>query len=199
MAVCTAGAGSAPKGGNFSWSFVPIVSATFRRTINACHPVAQAARDRTKSGISKVYFTELPKEVQERFNYESEKAAAYSAEQNAAIERQNQQFEQAQEREAAARREAALKWQEQQRQAALQQQKAQQQEAEQLRAAMKLRSQQAEARKRHEEQQKAEARARRKQATDEALLRNAEWRARKDERRRHHNAYETGYRNAYEN
>jgi hypothetical protein len=30
---------------------------------------------RTKSGISKVYFTELPKEVQQRFNYEPEKAS----------------------------------------------------------------------------------------------------------------------------
>ena len=36
---------------------------------------------KTKSGITKVYFTELPKEVQERFHYDSEKAASYSAEQ----------------------------------------------------------------------------------------------------------------------
>jgi len=35
----------------------------------------------SKSGISKVYFTELPKEVQERFHYDAAKAAAYSAEQ----------------------------------------------------------------------------------------------------------------------
>jgi len=40
----------------------------------------------TKSGISKVYFTELPKEVQDRFNYDPQKAAAYSAEQNATQE-----------------------------------------------------------------------------------------------------------------
>jgi hypothetical protein len=33
----------------------------------------------SKSGISKVYFTKLPKEVQQRFNYDPEKAAAYSA------------------------------------------------------------------------------------------------------------------------
>jgi chromosome segregation ATPase len=38
---------------------------------------------KTKSGITKVYFTELPKEVQERFHYNSEKAASYSAEQAA--------------------------------------------------------------------------------------------------------------------
>src|SRR5215204_5428090 len=36
---------------------------------------------KTKSGITKVYFVELPKEVQERFHYDSEKAASYSAEQ----------------------------------------------------------------------------------------------------------------------
>src|SRR5215468_4788522 len=38
---------------------------------------------KTKSGITKVYFTELPKDVQDRFHYDSEKAAAYSAEQAA--------------------------------------------------------------------------------------------------------------------
>jgi hypothetical protein len=32
----------------------------------------------TDSGISKVYFTDLPKEVQERFHYDEAKAAAYS-------------------------------------------------------------------------------------------------------------------------
>jgi hypothetical protein len=37
----------------------------------------------TKSGISKVYFTELPKDVQERFHYDSAKAIAYSNEQSA--------------------------------------------------------------------------------------------------------------------
>jgi hypothetical protein len=34
---------------------------------------------RTKSGISKVYFVELPKEVQERFHYNAAIASAYSA------------------------------------------------------------------------------------------------------------------------
>ena len=38
---------------------------------------------KTKSGITKVYFIELPKEVQERFHYDPEKAASYSAEQGA--------------------------------------------------------------------------------------------------------------------
>ena len=36
---------------------------------------------RTKSGISKVYFVELPKEVQDRFQYNPAIAAAYSAQQ----------------------------------------------------------------------------------------------------------------------
>jgi hypothetical protein len=34
---------------------------------------------RTKSGISKLYFVELPKDVQERFHYNAANAAAYSA------------------------------------------------------------------------------------------------------------------------
>ena len=38
---------------------------------------------KTKSGITKVYFTELPKDVQEQFHYDSGKAASYSAEQAA--------------------------------------------------------------------------------------------------------------------
>ena len=46
---------------------------------------------KTKSGISKIYFVELPKEVQERFQYDAEKAAAYSAAQNAATQKNNEQ------------------------------------------------------------------------------------------------------------
>jgi len=37
----------------------------------------------SSSGISRVYFTELPKEVQERFHYDATQAAAYLAEQAA--------------------------------------------------------------------------------------------------------------------
>jgi len=48
----------------------------------------------SKSGISKVYFTELPKEVQERFHYDAAQGAAYSAEQTASQAAfQNQQAE----------------------------------------------------------------------------------------------------------
>jgi chromosome segregation ATPase len=49
----------------------------------------------SKSGISKVYFAELPKEVQQRFSYDPEKAAAYSAEQNSAQEQFRKQQEEA--------------------------------------------------------------------------------------------------------
>jgi hypothetical protein len=40
---------------------------------------------RTKSGISKLYFTELPKEVQERFGYDAVKAEALRRQQEEAI------------------------------------------------------------------------------------------------------------------
>ena len=39
---------------------------------------------KSKSGISKIYFQELPKEVQQRFNYNPQQATAYSAQQAAA-------------------------------------------------------------------------------------------------------------------
>jgi len=45
----------------------------------------------TKSGISKVYFTELPKEIQERFHYQPEKAAAAQAAAVQQIEEGNRQ------------------------------------------------------------------------------------------------------------
>ncbi len=50
----------------------------------------------TNYGISKVYFTELPKEVQERFHYDPAKAAAYSTQQNQNLEAWRKQQAQAQ-------------------------------------------------------------------------------------------------------
>jgi len=38
---------------------------------------------KTNSGVTKVYFTELPKDVRERFRYDAGKAASYSADQAA--------------------------------------------------------------------------------------------------------------------
>src|SRR5205823_7374882 len=40
----------------------------------------------SKSGISKLYFTELPKETQERFGYDAANRDAYAAEQKAKLE-----------------------------------------------------------------------------------------------------------------
>ena len=79
----------------------------------------------SKSGISKVYFTELPKEVQQRFNYDAEKATTYSAEQNAALEQARTQQEEAMGRKAEATRktneqlakeQAGIQWTGEQRQ-----------------------------------------------------------------------------------
>ena len=64
---------------------------------------------KTKSGMSKVYFAELPKEVQERFHYEPQKASAYSAEQGANYAAyQNQQAEAQRQREEAAAKNNAI-------------------------------------------------------------------------------------------
>jgi len=65
---------------------------------------------KTKSGMSKVYFAELPKEVQERFHYDPQKASTYSAEQVANYAAyQNQQAEvRRQQEEAAAKNNAIL-------------------------------------------------------------------------------------------
>ena len=50
---------------------------------------------KTSSGISKIHFTELPKEVQQRFNYNPDKAAEYSAEQSRAFEEAQKQQQKA--------------------------------------------------------------------------------------------------------
>ena len=64
----------------------------------------------TSSGISKVYFTELPKEIQERFNYDPAKAAAYVSEQNAQLEPLRKQQQEARQKRA---EEAEKYWSEQ--------------------------------------------------------------------------------------
>jgi chromosome segregation ATPase len=46
----------------------------------------------SKSGISKVYFVELPKEVQQRFNYDPKKAAAYLRQKAKATRKNNEQL-----------------------------------------------------------------------------------------------------------
>ena len=48
-----------------------------------------------KSGISKLYFVELPKEVQQRFNYNPQQAAAFASAQVTTVQQTNQQIEEA--------------------------------------------------------------------------------------------------------
>src|SRR6059058_5745276 len=50
---------------------------------------------KAKSGISKLYFVELPKEVQQRFNYNPQQAAAFAGTQATTVQRTNQQIEEA--------------------------------------------------------------------------------------------------------
>jgi len=65
---------------------------------------------KTKSGMSKVYFAELPKEVQERFHYDPQSATAFSAKQagNYAAYQQQQMEAQHQREDAAAKNNAML-------------------------------------------------------------------------------------------
>ena len=65
---------------------------------------------KTKSGITKVYFAELPKEIQERFHYDQQKASAYSAEQavNYTAYQKQQEEAQRQREDAAAKNKAVL-------------------------------------------------------------------------------------------
>ena len=59
-----------------------------------------------KAGISKVYFTELPKDVQERFGYDPQRAADYSAQQSAGFDQIRKQQTEASRREAEATQKA---------------------------------------------------------------------------------------------
>jgi hypothetical protein len=59
-----------------------------------------------KAGISKVYFTELPKDVQERFGYDPQRAADYSAQQSAGLDQVRKQQAEALRREAEATQKA---------------------------------------------------------------------------------------------
>jgi chromosome segregation ATPase len=68
-----------------------------------------------KSGISKVYFTELPKDVQERFGYDSQKASDYSAQQSAGLEQVRKQEEEASRQKAEASQKANQQRAEQER------------------------------------------------------------------------------------
>ncbi len=64
----------------------------------------------SKSGISKVYFTELPKEVQERFHYDAQKAAEFTSQ---TIEKNTLSLQQRAEEENKRAEERAKYWNEQ--------------------------------------------------------------------------------------
>src|SRR5947207_12905212 len=55
-----------------------------------------------KAGISKVYFSELPKNVQERFGYDPQRAADYSVQQSAGFDQIRKEQAEASRREAEA-------------------------------------------------------------------------------------------------
>jgi hypothetical protein len=59
-----------------------------------------------KAGISKVYFTELPKDVQERFGYDPQKAGDYSAQQSTGFEQVRKQQEESSRQKAEASQKA---------------------------------------------------------------------------------------------
>jgi hypothetical protein len=62
-------------------------------TVNRVEPDGIVLK--TKSGITKIYFTELPKDVQERFHYDPANAASAQAAQVATVQQTNQQIEEA--------------------------------------------------------------------------------------------------------
>ena len=95
----------------------------------------------TKFGISKVYFVELPKEVQERYHYDAAKAAQFATVEQAAIAQSNAAVA-AQQQQQAAERQRALEHQQvaaaQQRQREMRQEQiAAQQQQRQLEAQQK--------------------------------------------------------------
>ena len=65
---------------------------------------------KTNSGVTKIYFAELPKDVQEQFHYDSGKAASYSAEQaaNYAAYQNQQEKNRRQQQDVDAKNNAAL-------------------------------------------------------------------------------------------
>ena len=79
---------------------------------------------KSKSGVAKIYFTELPKEVQERFHYNAQQAAQYTAQtiEENKLSRQ-QEAEEAQKRAEQAAAQLAMRRQQQQAEIQQQQRK----------------------------------------------------------------------------
>jgi hypothetical protein len=79
---------------------------------------------RTKSGITKIYFTELPKEVQDRFNYNAQQAAQFTSQTTAQTAEENRLI-QHQQAEEAQKKAAQLEMQRQREQAEMRRQQQQ--------------------------------------------------------------------------
>jgi hypothetical protein len=132
----------------------------------------------TKLGISKVYFVELPKDVQERFHYDAAKGSEFTTLQQAAIAESNEAVAAQQQQQA----------EERQRQAAAIAQQRQQAEEQQRQAdaiAMRQEAQQAQQQQRYAHQQHRNATAR--QTAEQRRLRQvagaaASQRAQEDQR-----------------
>jgi flagellar biosynthesis GTPase FlhF len=108
---------------------------------------------KTSSGISKVYFGELPKAVQERFHYDAAQAAQFTTEEQAAIAESNAAVAVQQQQETEERQRRAVEIAQQQQQAEEQQRQADATLARQQ-------QQSAQARHRHAQQQRQRATAR---------------------------------------
>src|SRR6184192_4549250 len=75
-------------------SFISVAQADDFKTVTGKEykdaPVSRVEPDgivvTSKAGISKIYFTELPKDVQQRFGYDPQRAANYSAQQSAGLD-----------------------------------------------------------------------------------------------------------------
>ena len=76
---------------------------------------------RTKSGITKIYFTELPKEVQDRFHYNVQQAAQFSSQTTTQTAEENRLVQQ-QQAEEAQKKAAQLEMQRQRQQAEMERQ-----------------------------------------------------------------------------
>jgi hypothetical protein len=81
LVVCLAGAGVADD-------FKTLNGKEYKNaTVSRQEPDGIIIKNAKAGLLLKLYFTELPKEIQERFGYDQSKAAAYQTQQNAALAR----------------------------------------------------------------------------------------------------------------
>jgi hypothetical protein len=107
----------------------------------------------TKTAVSKVYFIELPKEVQERFHYDAARGSEFTTLQQAAIAESNEAVAAQQEAETEERQRRAVE-------IAQQQQQAEEQQRQADATLVRQQQQSAQARHRHAQQQRQRATAR---------------------------------------